>query len=96
MKSGMTMIQNKTSQSLTKRIHYLSHMDKGLLSVALVARESSFKSYERKYLHPFFISDTFVSNATLKLAENQAKAKHHAGTELLKIIHILHFIIIQK
>ena len=30
----------------------------------------------------FFISNTLISNARLKLAKNQAKAKHHPETEL--------------
>ena len=30
----------------------------------------------------FFISNTFISNARLKLAENQAKAKQHSEVEL--------------
>ena len=30
-----------------------------------------------------FISNTFISNARLKLAKNQAKAKQHAGAKLL-------------
>ena len=31
----------------------------------------------------FFLSNTFISNATLKLAKNQAKAKQHPEAELL-------------
>ena len=31
----------------------------------------------------FFISNTFISNAWLKLAKKQAKAKHHPDAELL-------------
>ena len=31
----------------------------------------------------FFISNTFISNAKLKLAKNQANAKQHPETELL-------------
>ena len=31
----------------------------------------------------FFINNTFISNAKLKLAENQPKAKQHPETELL-------------
>ena len=31
----------------------------------------------------FFISNTFISNARLKLAKNHAKAKQHLGAELL-------------
>ena len=34
-------------------------------------------------LHDFFISNTFISNARLKLAKNQAKAKQHPEDELL-------------
>ena len=32
---------------------------------------------------PFFISDTFISNARLKLAENQAKVKQYPEAKLL-------------
>ena len=35
------------------------------------------------YLHAFFISNTFISNAGLKIAKNQAKAKQHSEAELL-------------
>ena len=34
-------------------------------------------------LHAFFISNTFVSNARLKLGKNWANAKQHPETELL-------------
>ena len=34
-------------------------------------------------LHAFFISNTFISNARLKLAKNQANAKQHPEVELL-------------
>ena len=37
----------------------------------------------------FFISNTFISNARLKLAKNQAKAKQQAEAELLLLI--IHF-----
>ena len=42
----------------------------------------------------FFISNTFISKARLKLAKNQAKAKQHPETELLLfenffVIHII-------
>ena len=33
-------------------------------------------------MHGFFISDTFISKARLKLAKNQAKFKQHAKAEL--------------
>ena len=39
-----------------------------------------FKSFE---LDAFFKSNTFISNARLKLAKNQAKAKQHPEAELL-------------
>ena len=35
-------------------------------------------------LHAFFISNTFISNARLKLVKNQANAKQHSEAELLK------------
>ena len=34
-------------------------------------------------IHAFFISNTFISNARLKLVKNQAKAKQHSAAELL-------------
>ena len=37
----------------------------------------------KESLHTFFISNTFISNARLKLAKNQAKAKQHPEAELL-------------
>ena len=45
-----------------------------------------------KNIHTFFISNTFISNARLKLEKNQANAKQHAESELFlfEIIHILH------
>ena len=44
-------------------------------------------------LHAFVISNTFISNARLKLAKKQANAKQHPEAELcgyLTIVHILH------
>ena len=40
----------------------------------------------------FFISNTFISNARLKLAKNQTKAKQHSEAELslFEIIGFLH------
>ena len=35
------------------------------------------------HLHAFFISNTFISKTRLKLAKNQANAKHHPDAELL-------------
>ena len=34
------------------------------------------------HIHVLFTSNTFISNARLKLAKNQAKAKQHPETEL--------------
>ena len=34
-------------------------------------------------MHAFFISNTFIINATLQLAKNQAKAKQHPHAERL-------------
>ena len=34
-------------------------------------------------IYAFFISNTFLSNAMLKLAKNQASAKQHSEAELL-------------
>ena len=38
----------------------------------------------------FFISNTFISNARMKLAKNQAKAKQHAEAEFLLLMCFLH------
>ena len=35
-------------------------------------------------LHAFFISNTFITNARLKRAKNQARAKQHPEAELLQ------------
>ena len=41
--------------------------------------------------HTFFvISNTFVTNASLKLAKNQAKAKQHPEAKLRLKINFLH------
>ena len=42
------------------------------------------RSENRKFVivHAFFISNTFTSNARLKLAKNQANAKQHPEAEL--------------
>ena len=43
----------------------------------------SFHDYAKtKIIHAFFVSNTFISNAWLKLAKNQANAKHHPEAEL--------------
>ena len=39
----------------------------------------------------FFISNTLISNARLKLAKNQAYAKQHPEAELLLFEHYSHF-----
>ena len=38
----------------------------------------------------FFISNTFISNATLKLAKNQANAKQNLEAELLQFKNYSH------
>ena len=40
-------------------------------------------------VHAFFINNTFISNARLKLTKNQARAKQHREAELI-IICFLH------
>ena len=35
------------------------------------------------YIHAFFISNAFISNAGLKLPKNQADVKQHPEAELL-------------
>ena len=42
-----------------------------------------FSFLKNKITTSFFISNTFTSNASLKLAKNQAKAKQHPDAELL-------------
>ena len=41
------------------------------------------KNSNVKPLHVFFINNTFISNARLKLAKNQANAKQNPEAELL-------------
>ena len=41
-----------------------------------------FRFCETFTVHSFFISNTFISNARLKLAKNQANAKQHPEAEL--------------
>ena len=50
------------------------------------------KYWKNAYIHAFFISNTFISNARLKMAKNQAKAKQHLESKLLlfEIIRFLH------
>ena len=42
-------------------------------------------------LHAFFISNTFISNARLKLAKTQANTKQHPEAELLLHENYSHF-----
>ena len=42
-------------------------------------------------IHAFFISNTFISNARLKLAKIQANAKQHPGAKLLLFENYSHF-----
>ena len=41
------------------------------------------ETYTFNQVKDFFISNTFISNAKLKLAKNQANAKQHLEAELL-------------
>ena len=52
--------------------------------------------HERVKTHAFFISNTFISNARLKLAENQANAKQHSDTEPLLFQNCKFFIHTEK
>ena len=52
------------------------HISKKFL-VKVTGRLDSKFDQELIELHAFFISNTFISNARLKLAKNQAKAKQH-------------------
>ena len=49
----------------------------------LVKITSSKKRLGNTEFHILFISNTFISDARLKLAKNQANAKQHPETELL-------------
>ena len=46
--------------------------------------------------HAFFISNTFISNARLKLAKNQAKVNQQPEDELLLLEHFFIHVTIQK
>ena len=58
-----------------------------LRALQLVYQEVAEKKFLLKssgtVIHAFFISNTFISNARLKLAKNQANAKQHPETDLL-------------
>ena len=58
----------------------------------LSAGQSVFHWQFLYHLHPFFISNTFISNTRLNLAKIQAKVKQHSETEFcyLIIIYFLH------
>ena len=45
-------------------------------------RKAEEESKERIWNTRFFISNTFIGNAGLKLAKNQAKAKQNTAAEL--------------
>ena len=42
-------------------------------------------------IHVFFISNTFIGNARLKLVKNYAKVKHHSEAEL-SLFSIIRFL----
>ena len=42
-------------------------------------------------IHAFFLSNTFINNAGLKLAKNQANTKQHPEAELVLFDNYLHF-----
>ena len=42
------------------------------------------------YCYVFFVSNTFISNARLKLAKNQANAKQNPGAKLLLFENYAH------
>ena len=44
-----------------------------------------------KFVHTFFISNTFISNARLKLAKNHVDAKQHPEAENLLFENYSHF-----
>ena len=49
-----------------------------------------FKQIFKIYLHAFFISNSFISIARLKLAKNQASVKQHPEAELLALENYSH------
>ena len=53
-------------------------------------------SFNFYIVHTFFISNTFLSNASLKLTKNQANAKQHSEVELLPLFIFFIHVIIQK
>ena len=48
----------------------------------LLIKETLFEAVQEN-IHAFFIHNTFISNARLKLAKNQANAKQHPEVQLL-------------
>ena len=47
--------------------------------------------HEKALIHAFFISNTFINNARLKLAKNQANAKQHPEAEPWLVENYSHF-----
>ena len=52
----------------------------------------SHKKTTTEYTRFFFISNTFISNARLKSAKNQANAKQHPEAELFLFENYSHFL----
>ena len=50
----------------------------------MLCKSSTSKKHFRAVVHAFFISNTFTSNARLKLAKILAKAKQNLEAELLQ------------
>ena len=61
---------------------YLKITKKLKLNGAIFNTSSVRVNYQSTYTS-FFISSTFITNARMKLAKNQANAKHHSEAELL-------------
>ena len=64
----------------------------------LVAYKKNVVSYHSDFsvIHAFLMNNTFISNAMLKLAKNQANAKQNPEVELLLLFALFIYVIIQK
>ena len=58
------------------------HTCVALMLLVLHSRSSSLELLLWNRLHAFFISNTFISNARLKLTKNQANVKQHSEPEV--------------
>ena len=72
---GILSLKPYSYQLLFNISHEVSEMVNG-------KRKAEEESKERIWNTRFFISNTFIGNAGLKLAKNQAKAKQNTAAEL--------------